>query len=320
MVVVAELRRLFGDRLQQDVSLARFTSSRTGGPADVFFEARTTDDLRAAAVSLWAAHSPFRILGGGSNVLVAESGVREVVVLNHARRTRFEAERPDPRVWAESGASIGTVARRACLEGLSGLEWAATVPGTIGGAVVGNAGAHGGEISHSLQTAEILQPPDRVESWAADRLAYGYRTSWLKRHGGQAVVLSAFFALEPSAPDVTTARMEANIAHRQRTQPPGASWGSMFKNPPGDFAGRLIEAAGLKGMRVGEAEVSGLHANFFLNRGQASSRDVAELLIEVRRKVKEHSGVELELEIELLGDWPAEIREALGGSAPVEEA
>jgi UDP-N-acetylmuramate dehydrogenase len=306
-----ELRRVFGERLQEGVSLARFTSSRTGGAADFLIEARTAPELRQAAVRLWAMGEPFRVLGGGSNVLVADAGVREVVLLNEAREVRFETGELTTRVAAESGASLGGVARRSAERGLSGLEWAATVPGTIGGAVVGNAGAHGGDIAGTLTTAEILQPPDRVEAWSVERLEYAYRTSWLKRHPGQAVVLSAAFQLQAATPEVTRARVEANVEARQRTQPPGASWGSMFKNPPGDFAGRLVEAAGLKGMQVGKAEISTMHANFFLNRGGASAEDVAHLLQTARRRVQDESGIRLELEIELVGEWPAELREAL---------
>jgi len=307
----SDLRRVFGERLQQGVALARFTSSRTGGAADWLIQVRTAQDLRQAAVRLWEMGERFRVLGGGSNVLVADAGVREVVILNEARDVRFEAGDLATRVAAESGASLGSVARRSADRGLTGLEWAATVPGTIGGAVVGNAGAHGGDVAGVLETAEILQPPDRLEVWPVERFEYAYRTSWLKRHPGQAVVLSAAFPLQASTPEVTRARVEANVEARQRTQPPGASWGSMFKNPPGDFAGRLVEAAGLKGMRIGQAEISRVHANFFLNDGGASATDVAQLLLEARRRVREHSGVDLELEIELVGDWPAETREAL---------
>ncbi|HSR48954.1 MAG TPA: UDP-N-acetylmuramate dehydrogenase [Anaerolineales bacterium] len=311
MTPTAELRRLFGDRLQEAVSLARLTSSRIGGTAEALIEVRDAGELRQAAVGLWGLRIPFRMLGGGSNILVSDAGVREVIVANQAAGSRFDVNGLSAHAWAESGASLGGLARRAGDRGLSGLEWAATVPGTVGGAVVGNAGAHGGDVARSLMTAEILQPPDRVENWKVERLEYGYRSSWLKQHPGEAVVLSAVFGLELSSPEVTRARMEANIAHRRQTQPPGASWGSMFKNPPGDFAGRLIEAAGLKGWRIGQVEVSPVHANFFLNHGGATAADVASLLIEVRRRVRESSGVELELEIELLGDWPTEVREAL---------
>jgi UDP-N-acetylmuramate dehydrogenase len=308
---LSDLRRAFGERLQEGVSLARFTSSRTGGAADFLIQVRQADELRETAVRLWAMDERFRVLGGGSNVLVADAGVREVVILNEAREVRFEAGDLTTRVSAESGASLGSLARRAAERGFSGLEWAATVPGTVGGAVVGNAGAHGGDVAGTLETAEILQPVDHLEAWPVERFEFGYRTSWLKRHPGQAVVVSAAFRLQASAPEITRARVETNVEARQRTQPPGASWGSMFKNPPGDFAGRLVESAGLKGARVGQAEISRLHANFFLNAGGASAGDVAQLLLQARRRVREDSGIDLELEIELVGEWPPEMREAL---------
>jgi UDP-N-acetylmuramate dehydrogenase len=307
----AELRRAFGERIQEGISLARYTSSRTGGPADFLIQVQSAEELRRTAVLLWRQQERFRVLGGGSNVLVADAGVREVVILNEARDVRFEPSDLATRLVAESGASLGSVARRSAERGLTGLEWAASVPGTVGGAVVGNAGAHGGDVAGSLETAEILQPPDRLEAWPVERFEYVYRSSRLKRNAGNAVVVSAAFRLMASTPDVTRARVEANVEARQRTQPQGASWGSMFKNPPGDFAGRLVEAAGLKGTQIGQAEISRLHGNFFLNRGGASATDVAQLLIEARRQVQETSGVRLDLEIELIGDWPIEIREAL---------
>lgn len=244
--------------------------------------------------------------------MVSDAGVRGVVVLNQAKAVRFE----ELGVWAESGAFFGTVARRCVERGLAGLEWAATVPGTIGGAVVGNAGAHGGEVSDVLEKAELLlrsgmgesasgEPAvaGTVETWPAEHLEFDYRQSWLKRNPGQAVVLSAAFRLSPGDPEALKARVAELTDDRRRTQPTGASWGSMFKNPKGDHAGRLLDEAGLKGERRGEAEISTLHANFFLNRGAARSAEVWELLQFARQRVADRFGVELELEIELVGDW-----------------
>jgi UDP-N-acetylmuramate dehydrogenase len=311
MTRAAELKRVFGQRLQEAVSLARFTSSRTGGSADFLIEIHSAGELQETAGGLWKIGEAFRVLGGGSNVLVADEGVREVVVLNQARRARFDQAGSHPWVRAESGASLGGVARRAAERGLSGLEWAATVPGTVGGAVVGNAGAHGSDMAGSLETAEILQRNQRVEAWPVERFEYGYRTSWLKRHPGEAVVLTASLRLEPSTREAARAKVEANVEVRQTTQPPGASWGSMFKNPPADYAGRLVEAAGMKGAQIGQAEISQRHANFFINNGGARATDVARLLIQARRRVQEKTGIDLELEIELIGEWPPELREAL---------
>lgn len=310
------LRSAFRGRLNEGAPLAAHTSARIGGPADFLLVVRSSDELEQTVRALWQLAAPFRLLGGGSNVLVADAGVREVVVLNQARNVRFDEGQAAPEVRAESGASLGTVARRAVEKGLSGLEWGVTVPGTIGGAVVGNAGAHGGDTAGSLKMAEILQRDGHVEPWPAERLEYGYRTSWLKRHPGEAAVLAATFRLERSTPGATRTRAAEHTAQRKATQPPGASMGSMFKNPPGDAAGRLIEAAGLKGARQGEAEISPRHANFFVNRGGASAADVWALIELAREKVAEQFAVRLELEVELIGDWEAQgvFGPAVGGA------
>lgn len=300
---LAPLRDLFGERLQTDVPLARYTSTRIGGPAAALLVVDTADELAQAAQALWQAPAPFLVLGGGSNILVSDRGVPAVVLLNHARQIHFDTEQGPPRVWAESGASSGLIARQAAARGLGGLEWAAGLPGTLGGAVVGNAGAHGGDIARDLIVAEILQQDGVRTMWPPEKLEFAYRTSWLKQNPGLAVVLSATLRLQPRPADAIKADMERFTEQRRRTQPPGASMGSMFKNPPGDYAGRLIEAAGLKGTRVGQAEISRLHANFFLNLGEARAEEVFQLLMLAQEAVFERFGVRLEPEIELVGAW-----------------
>jgi UDP-N-acetylmuramate dehydrogenase len=304
-----DLGMAFGARLQMDLPLARFTAARLGGPADAFLEVRSLDELVRAASLIWQAGQTFTILGGGSNVLVSDLGVRGVVLLNRARRVRFDLESDPPSVWAESGANFGRLARQAAQKGLSGLEWAAGIPGTLGGAVVGNAGAHGGDMAASLLLAEILHHPGQMEihrqTWPVKDLQYSYRTSRLKRQPGEAVVLGARLRLAHAPLAEVQARLDELVAYRRRTQPPGASMGSMFKNPPGDYAGRLIEAAGLKGRRIGQAQISPLHANFFVNLGGARAQDVYGLIHLVQETVQARFGVRLELEIELLGDWGA---------------
>lgn len=290
-------------RVERHASLARFTSGRVGGRADLLLTVRSGERLGAAAGWLWAREIPFRILGGGSNVLVADGGMREAVILNRAGSVRFEERASGAAVWAESGASLGSVSRRAVERGLAGMEWAGTVPGTVGGAVVGNAGAFGGEVATCLEAAEILQPARSAENWPADRLAYRYRGSWLKDHPGRAVVLSATFHLQPDDRQACRRRLAGYLEERRRAQASGPSWGSMFKNPPGDHAGRLIEAAGLKGVQRGGAQISPVHANFVVNRGGATAADVWELIELARREVAQRFGVELELEIERLGEW-----------------
>lgn len=302
------LRGLLGARLQEQVPLQRYTAARIGGPADGLVEAHSADELAEVVSLLWQQSMPYVLLGGGSNVLVSDAGVRGVVVLNRARGFRFDMASEPPSLWAESGANFGALARQAAQKGLTGLEWAAGVPGTLGGAVFGNAGAHGGDMRANLSLAEILHlekqgsSPQR-EVWSLERLAYEYRSSVLKRQPGQALVLSAWLHLERSTPQAVQSKMDEFVAHRRRTQPPGASMGSMFKNPPGDYAGRLIEAAGLKGARVGDAEISQLHANFFINQGNATAKDVYALIELARERVAKEFDIILDLEIELLGEW-----------------
>ena len=306
---ITRLRAKYGPRLREQVLLARYTAARLGGPADWFLEVHSSAELEMVVRTLWEGDFPFYILGGGSNVLVSDRGVHGLVVLNRARKVKFETNRTPPMVWAESGANFGLLARQAAQHGLAGLEWAAGIPGTVGGAIVGNAGAHGSDITHNLHVADILhqigKEPYQIarQTWTQDELDYGYRSSWLKSHPGQAIILSAWLILQPGTMEQVQAKMDEFVAYRHRTQPPGASLGSMFKNPPGDYAGRLIEAAGLKGARRGGAEISPVHANFFITHAGATADDIRHLIDLARATVLQQFGVELELEIELFGAW-----------------
>jgi UDP-N-acetylmuramate dehydrogenase len=295
------LRAAFGERLQENVSLAPYTSARIGGPADALLSVHSADELAETVARLWELEIPTVILGGGSNVLVSDRGVRGMVVLNRAKAVRFD-KGSRPKVYAEAGVVIANLARRAATHGLGGLEWAAAVPGTTGGAVYGNAGAFGGDMAGSLIRADLLTGQGR-ETWPVEKMEYGYRTSLLKRSGLRVVVLSAELRLEHSPKENVSATIDQLSGRRRATQPPGASMGSMFKNPPGDFAGRLIEAAGLKGRRIGNAEISPVHANFFINHGQTKAEDVRALINLAQTFVAEKFGVNLELEIEMVGEW-----------------
>ena len=303
------LSRAFPDRVQKDAVLARYTASRIGGPADVLIEVQSSEEIEALVSLCWRNNIPVFILGGGSNVLVSDRGFRGVVVLNRARRIEFDETPGAAGVWAESGANFGLISRQAGLRGLSGLEWAVGIPGTLGGAVVGNAGAHGADMSGNLVLAEILHLPgqdvERVE-WPVEKLGYAYRSSLLKQQPGKFVVLAAALRLESSTVEEVQAKMEMFNQRRQRTQPPGATMGSMFKNPEGNHAGRLIDAAGLKGTCIGDAEISTRHGNFFINRGAATAADFSALIELAQREVFEKFGIQLELEVERIGDWQAE--------------
>jgi UDP-N-acetylmuramate dehydrogenase len=291
-----------GDQVKENASLAPYTSARIGGPADLFMTVESADELARIIKLLQRLDLDYIMLGGGSNVLVSDKGVRDVVVWNRAKGVRFHND-DEPSVTVESGVIFSNLANRCASKGFSGLEWAATVPGTIGGAVYGNAGAFGGDIAGNLIWAELLTAEGGREKFTAEQMGYGYRTSTLKRGELDAVVLAAELRLKNSTRDEVTTNIEQFSAHRKTTQPPGASMGSMFKNPNGDYAGRLIEAAGLKGTRIGNAEVSSLHGNFFINHGATKADDVRALIELVMKTVKEKQGVDLELEIELVGEW-----------------
>lgn len=298
---ISTLRGAFGDRLQEDVSLAPYTSARIGGPADALVTVTSANELAETVSRLWDLDIPYVLLGGGSNVLVSDKGVREVVVLNRAKEVRFDTG-SKPRVRAEAGVVFANLARRSAAHGLAGLEWAAAVPGTLGGAVYGNAGALGSDMAGSLIQAELLTAAGR-ETWPVEKMEYGYRRSVLKHQTLNFVVLAAEMRLEHSTIEAVSVKISKFSERRKATQPSGASMGSMFKNPPGDFAGRLIEAAGLKGTRIGSAEISPVHANFFINHGQTKAEDVRTLANLAKKTVAEKFGVDLELEIEMIGEW-----------------
>ena len=303
--VTIDLRELFGDQLQEHALLAPYTSARIGGPADALVTVQSANELAKAAQACWEYDLPFTMLGGGSNLLVSDEGVRGIVILNRAKETDFRGGL-QPTVQAGSGVVFSNLAHRAAAKGLSGLEWAIAVPGTVGGAVYGNAGAFGGDTAHSLVRAEILDENGR--GWrSVESLEYGYRTSTLKRSRSKVVILAAEFSLQNGQPEVIQATLEQFTERRKATQPPGASMGSMFKNPPGDFAGRLIDAAGLKGTRIGNAEISPVHGNFFVNHpgqpGENRAADIKKLIDLARATVFEKFGVKLELEVELVGEW-----------------
>jgi UDP-N-acetylmuramate dehydrogenase len=290
-----------GDKVKENVPLAPYTSARIGGPADILITAESADELARIIKLLQKQEMDYLILGGGSNVLVSDKGVRGVVVLNRAKAARFH-NGDQPSVTVESGVVFSNLANRCAAKGFAGLEWAATVPGTIGGAVYGNAGAFGGDMAGNLIWTELLTENGR-EKFTPEQMEYGYRTSTLKRGDLDGIVLCAELKLQNSTKEAVSTTIEQFSAHRKTTQPPGASMGSMFKNPNGDYAGKLIDAAGLKGTRIGNAQISPLHGNFFINHDNTKADDIRALIELVMKTVKEKQGVDLELEVELVGEW-----------------
>ncbi len=295
------LRAALGEQVQENALLAPYTSARIGGPADVLVTVRNADELARVAQICQESNQDYHLLGAGTNLLVSDKGVRGVVILNRARGAEF-IEGAEKHVWAESGVIISNLARRAAAQGFAGLEWAATIPGTVGGAVYGNAGAFGSDVAHDLMGVEVLTSAGR-EWWPPQRMEYGYRSSILKRGQARAIILAAKFNLKYGVASEIQSKIEQFNHRRKATQPPGASMGSMFKNPPSDYAGRLIEAAGLKGTRIGNAEISSLHANFFINTSQTRAADIKSLIDLAQSAVKEKFQVTLELEVELIGEW-----------------
>ena len=296
-----ELSAALGSRARTNESLASHTTFRIGGPADLFIEAQTLDELIEFARQARQRGIPIFILGNGSNVLVREGGVRGLVIENHCSQFSLDIVNSERAILrAESGAVLPGVANRLARQGWAGLEWAIGVPGTIGGAVVGNAGAHGACVADNLIRVTILDASGAMRELPKIELAFDYRTSRFKRAKGE-IVLRADFEMRRDDPQTCIARMNQYTEHRQRTQPTEPSVGSMFKNPPGDYAGRLIDAAGLKGTCVGGIAVSQAHANFFVNRGGATANDVIQLIEMVRERMHDKFGIELELEIEIVG-------------------
>ena len=295
------------DSLPRGQSLARFTAARLGGPADWLYIAKDPSygDLLPLLQQAWARGLPVTVIGGGANILIADRGIRGLCIINRATAISHELKDDCATLSASSGTSLIRLTRYCQEHGLAGMEWAIAVPGTVGGAVVNNAGAHGGDIAATLQRA-LLVEPDNAARWIdASDLAYAYRDSWLKRKDDRRFfIVRAEFILTRDEPEEIQLRMDDYNAYRRRTQPPGASLGSIFKNPPGDYAGRLIEAAGLKGLTNGAVQVSPVHANFFVNRSPAASAsDYLALIKLVRERVAQRFGISLKLEIQTLGEW-----------------
>jgi UDP-N-acetylmuramate dehydrogenase len=291
-----------GIALRRDVPLAPMTTLRVGGPADRLGEPRTRDELLAVLESARESGVPWLLIGNGSNLVVADAGIRGLVIRNRARAVT----RDGTLLAADAGAPMAMLVKRAAAAGLGGLEWGIAVPGTLGGAVWANAGAHGGEIRDVLTEAEIWDPATgELVRWTNAACGFGYRESRFKHE--PRVVLAATLELVAADPAAVAARVAAFQAQRQATQPLAEqNAGSVFRNPPGDHAGRLIDAAGLKGRRVGTAAVSTRHANFIVTDRGGRAADVRQLADEVRSAVRDAAGVELEYEIEFVGDWEAD--------------
>jgi UDP-N-acetylmuramate dehydrogenase len=288
--------------VRQGVSLQAFTTWKVGGPAEWFAEPGSQEELIMLAAWAVSAGLPFRCIGAGSNLLIADAGLGGLTLCNR----RLQGSRNDSQegwVEAEAGEPIPTLARKVARAGLHGLEWAVGIPGTVGGAVVMNAGAQGGCTADWLESVRVLDParPEAPFTLEARELDFAYRHSRLQ--GESLIVLSARFRLAAGHdPAEITARTSANLQSRTSTQPyQQPSCGSVFRNPEPRKAGQLIEGLGLKGMSVGDAQVSPLHANFIVNTGNARASDIDSLIRLVQERVRDEYGIELHTEVKRLG-------------------
>jgi UDP-N-acetylmuramate dehydrogenase len=300
--LLTELRAL--GPVLPDEPLSRHTTIGVGGPADVYFAARTEEHLRAALRAGRRHGVPMLILGAGSNVLVLDGGVRGLVIEN----ATDEVEGPVAngagfRVRAASGVSFAALARRLAFAGYGGLEWACGIPGTLGGAAVYNAGAYDRSLLDVLKGVRVVDPANGILELRPEELDLGYRHSAFTRGPLRGhVVLSLDLALQKGDPAALRARVRELDARRLAAQPRGRNAGSMFKNPAGNAAWRLIDQVGLRGHRIGNAQISEQHTNFFLNLGGARATDVLALMDLARSRVRERFGIELENEVALVGE------------------
>lgn len=283
------------------------TTFRVGGPADLYVRPSDERELAAAVSLIRSAGVPFFILGNGSNVLVSDQGFRGVVL--EIGRPMADIRVEGERIYAGAGATLAAIAKEALSASLDGLAFAAGIPGTLGGACVMNAGAYDGEMKDVLESVRLLFPDGQIRQMSPRELHFGYRTTDIPAL--RAIVTGATFRLVRGEAAKIRARMEELREKRQEKQPldlPSA--GSTFKRPPGDFAGRLIEAAGLRGYAVGGAMVSEKHCGFVVNRGRAAAADIAELIAYVQKTVLAASGVLLEPEVRFLGEFDAAVEKA----------
>ena len=294
-----ELLDALGDRVQFDAPMSRHTSLRIGGPADAFVTPATRDEL-LAVLGICRGHAlPHTIIGAGFNCLVVDEGIEGVVIT--LRKFRALQERPGPAIYAEAGVSHSAVTRFCADRGLTGMEFAAGIPGTVGGWIMMNAGIGVREQKDVALEVGILRPEGMGEE-CIGRPSLDFRYRELRGLPDGAVVISALFGVEESSKEAVKAEVDRLLAHRSSTQPLDVpSCGSVFRNPEDDFAGRLIEQAGLCGERVGGAEISPVHANFIANNGGATAADVLALIERAQARVRKQFGVTLQREVHVMG-------------------
>jgi UDP-N-acetylmuramate dehydrogenase len=307
LVLGTEIQRRLGVKTSRDEPLARFTTMRVGGPADLFAVAHNAFELKGLVKFARTRGIPHVVLGRGSNVVISDAGIRGLTIQDRAEGLEIR----DERLIAEAGLPMARAATESQRAGLTGLEFGLAIPGTAGGAVWANAGAHDADVAGVLESAVVLAADGTESKQTPADLQLSYRHSRLKEPAAAGaspeIVVTATFRLQPADAETIRERLEEIKRWRQAHQPLGIpSAGSFFRNPPGDrSAGALIDQAGLKGFGIGGASVSPKHANFLVNDGRGTAADVRHLAEHVRAVVAERFGIELQPEVMFLGDWSA---------------
>jgi UDP-N-acetylmuramate dehydrogenase len=284
--------------------LARYTSMKIGGPADYFIEAATSAALANLLPILGAHNIAFYLLGNGSNVLISDRGVRGAVIRLAGEFKKIDWREQGESVWVNVGAAFAVtqLAREAARKGYAGLEFAEGIPGSVGGALVMNAGAYGSEFEKIVDQVEAVTQAGEPVQFSRRAMTFTYRGSHLPPG---TVVTRVRMRLRKEEVTQVSSKLRELVGRRKSSQPSGfPNSGSMFRNPAGDFAGRLIEAAGLKGKRIGQSQISERHANFIVNLGGAKAQDVRRLMELAQSEVRKQFGVDLEAEVKFFGEWP----------------
>jgi UDP-N-acetylmuramate dehydrogenase len=283
-------------RVTFGAALRAYTSFKIGGPADALVEPADVDDVRRLVVQARTTKVPLFVVGG-TNLLIRDGGIRGIVVsLSKLRAIREEA---GAVLYAEGGVGMPTLIGYAIRRSLAGLEWAAGIPGTVGGCLVMNAGTRLGEMKDAVKAVRLVTMNGEIRDLPAASIRFQYRRACLPK----GIVVGVWLQLRPGVRSEIARVVKEYLHYRKDTQPLAMpSAGCVFKNPPRDSAGRLLEVTGLKGLRIGDAEVSTTHGNFIVNRGQASAADVISLIQKVRRTIKQKAGVRLDLELKIVGE------------------
>ncbi|SHK14859.1 UDP-N-acetylmuramate dehydrogenase [Alicyclobacillus tolerans] len=297
--LLAELKKVGISQIRADEPLIRHTTWRIGGPADFFAEPESLIELQELVRTARRLELPVTVIGRGSNLLVLDGGIRGLVIKMHDKFSDISVH--EERLTALAGRSIVSAAGIAVKHGLAGLEFATGIPGTVGGAVMMNAGAHGSEVANILEFADVLDENGELRRYNKDALRFSYRYSILKDCPG--IVVRAGFALNRGDKEEISQRIKKWSQKRAATQPLSQpNCGSVFRNPEGDYSARLLEAAGLKGLRHHDAQISEKHANFIVNLGSARAVDVLWLIDHAKETVAKRYGIQLETEVRIMGE------------------